>query len=464
MANGILKYEMCTDKILNQKYQLLERIGKGGFAVTYLASGINNVGKYVVKHLSLKKSEAVKNLELIKTEARIISQLNHPGIPKFFDFFTKENEKATDVYIVLEYIEGQDLLQLVKSGKVFREKEIIEIALKLCAILSYLHNFSPLIIHRDIKPENIIMTKNNDIYLIDFGAVKEKILYGRASELGLSTIIGTQGYMPIEQFEGRPVSGSDIYALGLTLIHLLSGKDILNIEKEGLYLDFRPTVNISESFALVIEKMIEPDWKKRFQNTEDLKKSLLFIIRQSESLTISKDKTVRTIISKELSPDENLRWSGQISKEYLINHFFILFAVIMSIFIIFSLVVYNSAPILLKNIIFYETFILVIILPAFFYISYKEKQNTFYAISDKRMLIIQKRKNSRVRSYGSSDLRALEIKTKTHIDGNQSLIFSRKKDKYYGSGRVMITEIELNGIKNPDKIEKIVRQISDNHE
>jgi hypothetical protein len=172
---------------------------------------------------------------------------------------------------VQEYVDGKSLAQLVQEGRHFSEPEALRLALKLCDLLQYLHSLSPPIVHRDLKPGNIILSAEDRLFLMDFGAVKDSMLTDYAKSLGTLTVVGTYGYMPIEQIEGRAQPQSDLYALGMTLIHLLSHKEPIDIEKKGLELDFRPHVNISDNFAGVIKKLIAPDWQQRYQSAADVK-------------------------------------------------------------------------------------------------------------------------------------------------------------------------------------------------
>ncbi|MBN2440297.1 MAG: protein kinase [Spirochaetales bacterium] len=282
--------------ILNKQYKILKKIGQGGFAETFLALDQKTQKKCVIKYLSLKKADKWKSIELFEREAKILNTIDHPFIPDFIDFFTLETKEDTKLYLVQEFIEGKNLAQLLAEGRHFTEKEVLQIALKMTHILDYLHNFSPPLIHRDIKPSNIIFVPPEKIYLIDFGAVRDKLLN---MEQGGSTIIGTFGYMPIEQYEGRALPGTDIYSLGATLIHLLSHKDPALMEKKHMRIDFRPHVTISQEFTAIIEKMIEPDYTNRYQSAKELYKDLW---------DYSTGKGVRSFTQREKSDNKKTPW------------------------------------------------------------------------------------------------------------------------------------------------------------
>jgi serine/threonine protein kinase len=265
---------MNNHLLLKQRYQVQETLGQGSFGITYRALDWETNQSCVIKCLSLTQAESWETVELFEREARILAHLNHPRIPKFVDSFKVETEQDVKIYLVQEYIEGKSLAQWIQEGKHFTEKEVLTMALDVTKILEYLHGFSPPIIHRDIKPGNIVLTPDKKVSLIDFGAVRDKILHDKMRHGGGSTIVGTYGYMPLEQFEGRAVPASDLYSLGATLIYVLSHKEPGQMGKEGMRLDFRPHVHISRDFARVLEKMIEPDWEKRYQTVSRLREKL----------------------------------------------------------------------------------------------------------------------------------------------------------------------------------------------
>lgn len=252
---------------LNQRYQLQKEIGQGGFGITYQALDSQTSQLCAIKELSFQRAEDWKSLELFEREAKVLANLEHPQIPKFIDFVTKESESEQKLYLIQEYIEGQSLKELVESGKHFTQDEILNYTIQVTQILVYLQTLSPPIIHRDIKPGNLIINPEGEVYLIDFGAVRDTVV-NRIG--GGSTVVGTFGYMPPEQFDGKALPATDIYSLGTTMIYALSQKEPHQIEKKALKLNFRPLVNISAQFAQILEKMIEPDWQERYQNASDL--------------------------------------------------------------------------------------------------------------------------------------------------------------------------------------------------
>lgn len=252
---------------LKEKYQFQKEIGRGGFSVTWLARTRDASKKRVlIKELLLDKIDDWKAVENFEREARVLSHLSHENIPDFIDFLADESQRS---FLVQEFIEGQDLAALIQEGKFFTEAEVIEMALTLARVLAHLHQTSPPLLHRDIKPSNIILrSQDQKVFLIDFGAAKGPSQLSGASGL---TVTGTFGYMPLEQTEGRAVPASDLYALGMTLIFVLSHMEPHSLPKDAhLRPDFREYVNISEHFATVLDKLVEPDVRKRYARAEDL--------------------------------------------------------------------------------------------------------------------------------------------------------------------------------------------------
>ena len=173
------------------------------------------------------------------------------------------------MYLVLERLPGQNLQQSMKAGWRPTQQEVKRLAIQALEALVHLHQLAPPLIHRDIKPSNLIWHEQQ-LYLIDFGAVQDML-----RPEGSSTIVGTFGYMAPEQFSGRAVPASDLYGLGATLVHLLSGKSPGEMPQQELRLDFRPYVTCVERFAQWLERMLEPMMEYRFQSAQQALDSLL---------------------------------------------------------------------------------------------------------------------------------------------------------------------------------------------
>ncbi|MFW5799250.1 MAG: serine/threonine protein kinase [Spirochaetota bacterium] len=253
-------------KVINDKYRIEKRLGKGNMAETYLAVNSADESSVVIKLVRLKGLKEWKTLELFEREADILQKINHPYIPKYIDSFVQESEEDVVYFLVYEYIEGDSLTSIIDKGVVFSYDKVKNILLDILDILDYLHNLTPPIIHRDINPNNIILTNNGDIYLVDFGAVQDKII--KETNIGGSTFIGTQGYIPLEQMSGRATTSSDIFSLGMTAITLLTGKNPHSFETK----DLKPVYKNKNQFNnidYVIDKMIEASLEKRIKSAKE---------------------------------------------------------------------------------------------------------------------------------------------------------------------------------------------------
>ncbi|VEP13668.1 Serine/threonine protein kinase (fragment) [Hyella patelloides LEGE 07179] len=251
--------------IIKNKYRITHVLGKGGVAITYQASDINTGLSVAIKVISLKQLENWKQVELFQREAEVLAKLEHLAIPKYIDYFDLETETDKAFYIVQQLAPGKSLFDLVESGWRTTETEVKKIAEQVLAILSYLHSLEPPVIHRDIKPNNLIRSDDGTIYLVDFGAVQNT--YYNTLMQG-STVVGTYGYMAPEQFRGKAVPATDLYSLGATILYLLTHRSPSELPQDTLKLDFRSSVNISESFADWLEKILEPDLEDRFVDAE----------------------------------------------------------------------------------------------------------------------------------------------------------------------------------------------------
>ncbi|MEH1922015.1 serine/threonine protein kinase [Nostoc sp.] len=251
------------EQILQERYQIQRQLGNNGIRQTWQAldlqasDGENSI--VVVKLLAFGGTVQWDDLKLFEREAQILKQLNHPCIPRYIDYFCID-DRTLWFTLIQEYIPGESLKDKLAVGKRFSEKRARKIAVEVLNILTYLHELNPGVLHRDIKPSNLIWGEDNRIYLVDFGAVQDK-----AAREGVTfTVVGTYGYAPMEQFGGRAVPASDLYALGATLIHLLTGTSPSDLPQQDLRLQFTDRVNLSPSFVSWLQKLIEPAPEQRF--------------------------------------------------------------------------------------------------------------------------------------------------------------------------------------------------------
>jgi serine/threonine protein kinase len=253
-------------EVINDRYRILNTLGQGGIATTYAAEDLDISQNVAIKILSLRELTDWKALELFEREAKILSQLNHPAIPKYLDYFQLDTDDDRSFCIVQEIAPGQSLQELVESGWQPSELEVREIAQQLLEILGYLHQLNPPVVHRDIKPQNIIRQSNGKVFLVDFGAVQDT--YCHTLSRG-GTMVGTYGYMPPEQFRGQAKPATDLYALGATLLFLLSHRSPADFPQNKLKIDFRPYVGISPELADWLEGLLEPLIEDRFKSAPE---------------------------------------------------------------------------------------------------------------------------------------------------------------------------------------------------
>jgi serine/threonine protein kinase len=206
------------------RYAILRKIGQGGMGAVYLVSDLRLGSKSMaLKELSdaglINPEEKATAVASFQSEARLLAQLDHPNIPRVTDFFTEAGRH----YLVMELVSGEDLEAcLARRGRPYSEAEVYDWTLQLCDVLAYLHRQNPPIIFRDLKPGNIMVTAQGQLKLIDFGIAR---LF-RPGKIKDTLAMGTVGYAPPEQYgTGQTNARSDIYSLGLTLHHLLTGYD-----------------------------------------------------------------------------------------------------------------------------------------------------------------------------------------------------------------------------------------------
>ncbi|OGN76226.1 MAG: protein kinase [Chloroflexi bacterium GWB2_49_20] len=275
------KNQLQNGTTLVQRYVIQDVIGVGGMGSVYRARDLHfpNVVKLVaVKEMinrapdPLVRATIVKNFE---REANILATLNHPSIPRIYDYFTEDNRS----YLVLEFIHGKDLETIISQNDGFlSEEQAVTWGIELCDVLSFLHNHKPEpIIFRDMKPSNVIINQENHIILVDFGIAKPF----QSGQKG--TMIGTEGYSPPEQYRGEANHSADIYALGATLHHLLTRRDP-RLEPPFSYNE-RPIRKINPAVSLELEAVINvalqynpPD---RFETIATMKEALMAAARKT---------------------------------------------------------------------------------------------------------------------------------------------------------------------------------------
>jgi len=274
-------------KILRNRYEIIKDLGKGGFGDTYLAKDLDLPGKphCVVKHLQPKDNRpAVLSLarRLFDTEAKVLYNLGNQcqQIPTLFANF----EENGQFYLVQEFIDGHDLNTEIVPGNKSSESDVITLLKSILEVLAFAHEHQPnAIIHRDIKPANLMRRRQDGkIILIDFGAVKEinQLIVNVNGNVTTTVAIGTPGYRPREQANGKPQLCSDVYAVGMIGIQALTGIQPHNLPddpstKEVIWRNLVPRVD--SRLADVLDKMVRAHFSQRYQNAGEALQALLFL-------------------------------------------------------------------------------------------------------------------------------------------------------------------------------------------
>ena len=255
-----------------QEYQVLQTLGQGGMGTTYLAcrqqvgTSAGRPQLLVLKEMNVDMVKIAKAQELFEREAHTLKALHHPGIPKYYDFFVEDGKK----YLAMELIHGQDLEKRVMRTGPVTQSQAIAWTIQICDVLEYIHQHKPSLIHRDIKPANLMVrTSDNRVIVLDFGAVKVGATAG--------TRIGAEGYCAPEQERGQPVTQSDLYAIGPTLIFLLTGETPLKFyRKRSPYYRFvlESIPTITPQLRAVIERVTEPLPGDRYATAKKLASAL----------------------------------------------------------------------------------------------------------------------------------------------------------------------------------------------
>ncbi len=254
---------------LEQRYLIAERLGSGSLVQTYAATRLSDHLPVVIKQLSFADLEHWKPFDLFKRESEVLASLQHPAIPRLIEAF-ELSDPGSELYfyLVLERLPGQNLAHKLAQGWRPELDQVKQLALQLLNVLSYLHQLYPPVLHRDLKPSNLLIDGDR-LYLVDFGAVQQAVIPS-----GSSTIVGTYGYMAPEQLSGRASPATDLYALGATLVHLISGRSPTELPQRELKLQFNQYVSDFE-FCAWLERLLEPIAEHRFQQAEVARAALL---------------------------------------------------------------------------------------------------------------------------------------------------------------------------------------------
>ncbi len=255
--------------VLDGKYEILAEVGRGGMSIVYLARDKRLNKQWAVKEIKNDGKKSAKTLlKGLEREANILKNVDHPVLPRIVDIINQDGV----IYVVMDYIEGDTIQDRLKKEGAQPQELVVEWGLQLASALDYLHNMNPPVIYRDMKPSNVMIKPEGGVKLIDFGTAKEYEIENNAD----TTALGTRGYAAPEQFgdsKGRGIyntdARTDIYNLGATLYHIVTGKNPCEPPYEIKPIrEWNPT--LSSGLEKIILKCTQADPNDRYQNCTEL--------------------------------------------------------------------------------------------------------------------------------------------------------------------------------------------------
>lgn len=273
--------------VIDGKYKILNEIGHGGMSNVYLAMNEKANKTWAVKEV---RKQGVRNFEVIKqsllVEIDLLKKISHPNLPSIIDVI----EENDNFLIVMDYVDGNTLEKLLKEEKTIKQEEVVDWAIQLCQVLDYLHHCTPPIIYRDMKPSNIMLKSDGTVILIDFGTAREY----KTEQQEDTTCLGTKGYAAPEQFGGmgQTDARTDIYSLGATMYHLVTGHNPAKPPYEMYPIRYW-NPQLSSGLEYIIEKCVRKNPQERYQSARELLYALQHYRTLDESAVLRYRKNSR---------------------------------------------------------------------------------------------------------------------------------------------------------------------------
>jgi len=255
----------AINKVIDDKYEILKMIGQGGMSKVYLAMDRRLNKQWAIKEVT-KNDRDRNNVHVVQSamaEANMLKRLDHPSLPRIVDII----EDSQKIYVVMDYVEGESLDKVLNLYGAQSQEQVIDWAKQLCGVLNYLHSSNPPIIYRDMKPANVVLQPSGNIKLLDFGIAREY----KDQKIEDTVSLGTKGYAAPEQFGGKGQTDvrTDIYCLGVTLYHLVTGRNPCEPPYE-LYPIRQWNPNLSGGFERIIQKCTQLNPVDRYQSCAEL--------------------------------------------------------------------------------------------------------------------------------------------------------------------------------------------------
>ena len=283
---------------ITDRYEVVRPLGRGSFAQTLLARDLAGGQLVAIKVLHPRAAQEWKAFELFEREANVLRNLRHHGIPSVHDAFQAPwDGSANAAFLVMEYVEGESLAERIAAQRHVGTDDVLHLFVELLGVLDYLHTRVPPVLHRDIKPANIIVRPDGSPALVDFGAVRN--VFKGADESG-STVVGSYGYAPYEQFMGQATPASDLYALGATFLHLITGRAPPEFMTNAGRLEVPATLSCGEPLRGVLARLLAAAPAERFQSARDTRNAL---IGGSQSVAVqATSRVARSVTFEPLEP------------------------------------------------------------------------------------------------------------------------------------------------------------------
>ena len=303
-----------TDQLIAGRYEVVGTLGQGAFGRTFLARDREGGADVAIKMLDAARAPDLKSLELFEREAAVLRSLRHHGIPQVHATMRSQWEGHDASFFVMEYVEGMPLSRLIAEQRHLDPAEVLHLFFELLGILEYLHGRMPPLLHRDIKPSNIIVRPDGSPVLVDFGAVRR--VYRNPEETG-STIVGTHGFMPYEQFMGQASAASDLYALAATMLNLVTGRPPADFMVGDGQIEIPATLPGDKRLRAVIGRLLQPAPGDRYQSAREVRMALLGDVGiEARALPVPGTALVtlppapRAIVGPARELHDKLAWSG----------------------------------------------------------------------------------------------------------------------------------------------------------
>jgi serine/threonine protein kinase/RNA polymerase subunit RPABC4/transcription elongation factor Spt4 len=285
-AHPIADEMLRSGDVLGTRYQVVRALGRGGMGAVYEVTdsrlGDKRWALKVLSSVGLDAASRTAAFEAFTREATLLAGLSHPNLPSVVDFFTEGNRHC----LTMEYIDGLTLEAVMRQAREpLPERRVVAWAMQLCAVLSYLHAWTPPIVFRDLKPSNIMLLKGERIKLVDFGIAR----HFRQGQHHDTAVLGTHGFAAMESYgTGQSDARSDVYSLGATLYYLLSGDDPSSHPFVFAPLRSR-RAELSPSIAAIVARAVQVEPGRRFQSMEAVRNSLHMTVRLAAPIADTAD-------------------------------------------------------------------------------------------------------------------------------------------------------------------------------